>query len=212
MTRLASAAALLALAALALLGGCGELDPAPAPPAGPTGVTAPAGPGVTEPADDPAVVRARAVLDALAADDPAALAALADPGRGVTFAPYARVEDSALTFSPAELAALMASDEPHLWGAWDGSGAPLELTWAEYRARFVFDRDFRDAPVVAVDRRVTGGGGTISNYPEFFGPDATFVEFAWPQTDSDPLDWSALRVFLDADGDLIGLVHDQWTI
>lgn len=135
-----------------------------------------------------------------------------DPDEGLVFSPYAYIQDYPIRLDAEEVERLGATaSTTYVWGHWDGSGEPIELTFADYWERFVWDRDYTAAPLVA-ENEYQVGGNTLSNIPEFFGPDAQWVEYAFP---SDDHTWSALRlVFREIDGTyrLLGVVHDQWTI
>ena len=178
---------------------------------------------------DPLLDTAARARDALRDEDYAALADLASPDEGVVFEPYSYVDDESFRLSAQEIRQLGTSGTVHTWGYYDGSGAPMELDVADYRARFVWDRDYDDAPSVAVDGYLVSGN-SLQNLAEYFGPTARWVEYSFPATevteDVDPetwnydhgppgADWSALRLVFrpaGADYQLIGVVHDGWTI
>ncbi len=158
--------------------------------------------------------QADAALTALAERDMAALAALAHPERGVRFSPYTYVEEEHVVLYPAGLREALSGDRKHLWGAYDGTGDPIELTFAEYYDEFIYDREYEFA-----DERSYDGcpqrGNTINNIAEFY-PDASCVEYYLEGTDAyGGMDWSSLRlVFAPYQGapHLVGVVHSQWTI
>lgn len=206
--------------------GCGGDGPRGAPPgeAGPGEEAPSATPGPAEgtpatpadphTADDPQVA-ARAALEALAAPDPSALSGWIHPDRGLLFSPYAAVEpEEAVVLSVDDVRALPATDAVRTWGYHDGTGEPIRATFAEYHARFVFDRDFRQAPRVSVDERI-GTSTTLDNLRDVF-PGATVVEFHDPGTDPalEGMDWGSLRLVLErVEGRwwLVAVVHDRWT-
>ena len=169
--------------------------------------------------------RARAVLAALSARDMKALAALADPARGLRFSPYSSVDTEAdVVLSPAELRAAMRRKKVLTWGSYDGSGFPIELTFAGYYQRFVWSQDFRRAPELTVDRGEPTGN-TSDNLGEVYPPpSAHFVEaFLEGPEKFGGMAWQSLRlVFIDEPADgrddasvttlrLVGIVHGQWT-
>jgi len=213
-------------AVLAALVGCGSgseplTNPSPRLTTDPPATEAPAG---TE-----LLAAANRALVALADEDYPALAALVSPTENLLFSPYAWVEDGAVRLTRAQVAALGTSSQVFTWGTQDGSGRPLTMTFAAYRDQFVWPRDYTTAPGVAINEHVVTGN-TIANTAEFFGPTASWVEYSFPATevpqDGDVdwenlvgpppgYDWSALRLVLrdTADGyQLIGVVHDAWTI
>lgn len=212
MRTLASSCLLLTLL---LLFGCGSepadrADAGPAPPdtadsRSPEAPPAPA-PTVREQAD--------AALSALAEKDMAALAELAHPDRGVRFSPYTYIEEEHVVLYPPALQSALSSDRKYLWGAYDGTGDPIQLTFAEYYDEFIYDRDFEFA-----DERSYDGcpqrGNTINNIADFY-EDATCVEYYLDGTDAyGGMDWSSLRLlFAPHEGvpKLVGVAHSQWTI
>lgn len=159
---------------------------------------------------------AEAVLGALAEPDLERLAELAHPERGILFSPYAHVDpEEDVVLLPEEIRELRQEDPVRIWGTFDGSGRPIEMTFAMYREEFIYDRDFRSAPEVAVDRRL-GSGNTPDNIDAVF-PEATTVEYHVPGSDpgGGGLDWASLRLVLirdEGEWRLLGVVHDEWTI
>lgn len=201
------------LLALLLLSGCGpepadQADAAQAPPdtVASRSLEAAPVPTLQEQAD--------AALSALAEKDMAALAELAHPDRGVRFSPYTYIEEEHVVLYPAALQSALSSDRKYLWGAYDGTGDPIQLTFAEYYDQFIYDRDFEFA-----DERSYDGcpqrGNTINNIANFY-EDATCVEYYLEGTDAyGGMDWSSLRLlFAPHEGvpKLVGVAHSQWTI
>jgi hypothetical protein len=109
----------------------------------------------------------------------------------------------------------MSNQKVYFWGYFDGSGRAIELTFADYFKRFVYDVDFTRPQVVGSDT-VIGRGNTINNIPEFY-PEATFVEYHLKGMNPEfgGMDWRSLRLVMEThNGDwcLVGIVHDEWTI
>ena len=162
--------------------------------------------------------RADGLVAAIARRDWDAVAAVAHPERGVRFSPYGHVEpagECTVTLARRELASLATDSTTRCWGHFDGTGDPIRMTFSAYHERFVYDRDYVDARRGEPDERL-GQGNTLSNLPDAFGAEATFVEYHVPGTEQyGGMDWGSLRlVFVPtADGwRLVGIVHDQWTI
>ena len=144
---------------------------------------------------------ADATIQALSAGDMAALASLVHPADGLRFSPYANVLPEHLVFSPDQLLSLINDPTIYTWGAFDGSGEPIRMTFAEYFDRFVYSKDFAGAEQVSLDRRL-GAGNTIDNSREFY-PQAIIVEYYLPGENPEygGLDWQSLRlVFVQQDG------------
>ncbi|MGH7280482.1 MAG: hypothetical protein ACRELY_03080 [Polyangiaceae bacterium] len=134
------------------------------------------------------------------------------PTRGVRFSPYAYIEkESDIVLHANEIEPAFASSKPRTWGAFDGSGDPIVMTFRSYLSRFVaFSRLARLAP------RINGSvaaGNTTNNQREIYA-NAPFVEFYAPYEGAN-LNWEALRIVFEAvNGKLyvVGIVHDVWTI
>ena len=167
--------------------------------------------------EDPEVVVRRLADQAVMAlkdQDMQALSKLVSPANGVRFSPYSFVREEDLFFSAAELAGMMGNTAQLMWGAFDGSGEPINLTFADYYAEFVYDVDFASAPQVSINERL-GQGNTIDNAAEFY-PGAMIVEYYFSGFDEqfEGMDWRSLRlVFQDYKGRwvLVGIIHDEWT-
>jgi hypothetical protein len=157
-----------------------------------------------------AVTAIRALQD----KDMETLAELADPVAGVRFSPYSFVSAENLAFTPEQLQKLMEDPTIHNWGIFDGSGEPIEMSFADYFDRFVYSKDFADAEQVSVNQRL-GAGNTLDNSQEFY-PGAVVVEYHIPGEDPEygGMDWQSVRlVFQQIDGawQLAGIIHDEWT-
>lgn len=183
-------------------------------------VLAPAAPdpAQAEPPDTgngPLVARALEVAGYIRDRDWAALAGAVHPDKGVTFTPYSSVSDADPCFTPEEVAAFGSDSKTRLWGSYDGTGAPIILSAADYFDRFVGNTDYTRAPLLAVDR-VISSGNAVENVADAY-PDARFVELYYSGLDevNEGFDWCALKlVFEPADGGLllVGVIHSEWTI
>ena len=156
----------------------------------------------------------QAVL-ALKNRDMQALAALVHPVAGLRFTPYAYVQPSNLVLPAHQLPNVFEDATVYHWGVYDGSGEPMDLTFAQYYANFVYDQDYAQAEEVSHNQRL-GTGNSIDNSREFY-PGAFVVEYYFsgfePQYAG--MDWRSLRlVFQKHEGTwyLVGIIHDEWTI
>ena len=168
-----------------------------------------------EPQEPPTLEEsAEQVINALAERDLETLAEFVHPEMGLRFSPYAFVRESHQVFYPETLPGLVESDAVFVWGQYDGSGEPIELTFNEYYDEFVYSSDFANAEETAINERL-GQGNTINNIPEFY-PDSSFVEYYLPGTEeNNQMDWESLRLVFVQRNEiwfLVGIVHDQWTI
>ncbi|MBN1953865.1 MAG: hypothetical protein JW900_02335 [Anaerolineae bacterium] len=165
--------------------------------------------------EEAVTARAAQILQALESRDMAALSSYVHPIEGVRFSPYGFVREADLVFTAGQVAGLLADPTRHVWGAYDGSGLPIELTFAEYYEQFVYDQDFVDAEQVGYNE-VIGVGNTLDNWREFY-PGANMVEYHFPGFDPAfaGMDWVSLRLVLqEYEGGwyLVGIIHDEWTI
>lgn len=200
---------LLILSTLAFAAAWAESHTAPAP----TNESA------TAVADNPARAAvlgvASTVIAALQARDGPGFAALAHPEKGVRFSPYAAVDtDTDMVFSQAQLKGFWDDPQQYAWGAYDGSGDPIELTPRDYHARFIMDRDFANPTRVGIDD--DRAHGNMLNNAETVYPKGARIEFYIAPSDKDAagLDWAALRlVFEPYRGRwyLVAVIHDEWT-
>jgi hypothetical protein len=180
------------------------------PPPSPTPLPAP-----TLSPEQAVLLRADEAIWAIRDRDMTALAAWVHPVDGVRFSPYAYVNPSDLRFLPDQLVDLLADPAVYLWGAFDGSGRPIELTFAAYYERFVYDHDFANAEQTSLNQRL-GQGNSLDNSREFY-PGAMVVEYHFSGFDPQyaGMDWRSLRlVFQQLEGAwyLVGVIHDEWTI
>lgn len=163
----------------------------------------------------PLLRRACDVLEALKSEDYPALSRLIHPERGVAFTPYSTVEpDSDLCFRPDQIAKLAENKETYVWGKQAGLGAPIDLTMADYFAKYVFSADYTQAPEVGVDT-VLKAGNALENVFDAY-PAARFVDFHFPGLDpkSEGYDWCSLKLVFEAresEWMLVGIIHSQWT-
>ncbi|MCJ7695867.1 MAG: hypothetical protein MUO40_10635 [Anaerolineaceae bacterium] len=197
-------------------------EPSPAPTLTPTDVTCEEDtctiltqPMEPHPAAQPLEEVANAVILALQARDLKALESYVHPGLGVRFTPYAYVTEKDLVFKREVVSRLFDDPTVYDWGAYDGSGLPIELTFEQYYDEFIYSADFANAEQVAYNQSI-GQGNSINNLTDFY-PDAEYVEFHFSGFDPqyEGMDWQSLRlVFVKVDAlyYLVGIINAQWTI
>ena len=120
-----------------------------------------------------------------------------------------------MKFNAQDIADLLLDTTVYTWGEYDGSGFPINLSFADYYTRFVYDQEFVHPHLVGINN-VIGFGNTLVNIADVH-PNGSFVEFHF--TGFDPqyegMDWRSLfLVFEQLDGNwvLVGIVHNEWTI
>jgi hypothetical protein len=159
---------------------------------------------------------AEEVVQALKAKDMKSLSQLVHPSDGIRFSPYGHVDvENHQVFTNDQVEGLFHDTTVFNWGHFDGSGEPIEMTFNDYFARFVYDQDYAAADEVAVNERL-GHGNSIDNSSDVY-PEATTIEFHF--TGFDPqfegMDWKSLRIVLVKKEDqwfVVGIIHDEWTI
>jgi hypothetical protein len=165
--------------------------------------------------DSPTEV-AEEIVSAMEQKDMETLASYVHRSKGVRFTPYAYVDvEQDKVFTAQEVEGLMADETIYTWGVFDGKGNPIEMTFADYFDRFVYDQDYVNAEEKAVDERL-GQGNTLDNSADVY-PEGTVVEYHFSGIDPqyEGMDWRSLRLVLEKeDGEwyLVGVIHDEWTI
>ena len=165
--------------------------------------------------------RAREIILALKNKDLAAFAKFVHPDKGVRFSAYTFVHVTSdpaysadLVFSAAEMSNLFADPTVYRWGVFDGIGTPIDMTFAEYFERFVYDVDFANPDAIGYNQMI-GQGNTINNIAQIY-PEATVVEYYLEGSEEyGGLDWRSLRLVLEQKNGvwyLVAVVHDEWTI
>ncbi|TVX97136.1 hypothetical protein [Cohnella terricola] len=158
---------------------------------------------------------AQEVVEYLRERDLNSLVPFIDPKLGLRFSPYSHVnKDTDLVFTPDTLPSFKDATK-QVWGTNDGSGDPIELSFRDYYEKFVYNKDFADAPNISVNK-LLGKGNTEFNVTDAY-PNASYVEYYFPGSDKDlgGMDWQSLILVFDPEGDdwrLTGIMHGQWTI
>ncbi len=160
--------------------------------------------------------RATEAVAALKNKEMGKLATLVHPQKGLSFAPYQFIDETNLTLTREELAGALTDPTTRTWGAYDGTGDSIDLTFAAYYDKFVYNHDFAAAPNVSYNE-FKGHGNTYNNVFVVY-PNAIAVEYHFPGFDPqyEGMDWQALYLVFDkhADGNwyLVHITHGQWTI
>lgn len=164
-----------------------------------------------------ALESAATVLNALKNSNMETLSAWVHPDKGVRFSPYAYVDTQKdLVFTREEIKGLMKDPEKRIWREYPGNGELIELTFADYFKKFVYDADFAGKAEIALNKGL-GQGTTLNNINEVYPKDThDFVEYHIAGIDPavEGMDWRSLRLVFEKIGQdhaLVGIVHDQWT-
>lgn len=160
--------------------------------------------------------RAAEVIQVLKAKDMKKLAGYVHPELGVRFSPYTNVNKKTdIVMKADQLEKAFTDSTKRTWGVFDGSGEPIQLTFAEYYAKFVYDHDFAKPEKLSYNEAL-GKGNTINNTRETY-PKAIIVEYYFSGFDKklEGHDWAGLKLIFEHSGSdwyVVGIVHDQWTI
>lgn len=161
--------------------------------------------------------KAEAVLTALKNKDGEALANAVHDEKGVRFTPYTHVDvEQNVTMSAAEVAEVFNSSQTFAWGHYDGSGELIELTFPAYYEQFIYDQDYLEAHEIAYNSEPLFTGNALDNAAIVY-PESIIVEYHFEGFEEEyvGMDWKSLRLVFGQNGDdwqLIGIIHDQWTI
>lgn len=143
------------------------------------------------------------------------LSQIAHPEYGVVFSPYATVMLSTdKCFQAEQIAAFKDDNKLYVWGLYNGSGEPIELTVADYFNEFVFNRDYTSASVIGINR-IVRSGNALENLTDIF-PDVQFVDFYIPGGEKDSAEdctWNSMRLgFEEYEGSLrlTVILHSEW--
>ncbi|MCA0756758.1 hypothetical protein KP806_17005 [Paenibacillus sp. N4] len=158
---------------------------------------------------------AAAVILALKEKDLDTLAAYIHPGKGLLFSPYGHIDTATAKVFPADGLPALTDSTVYNWGAYDGTGDPIELTFKEYYDKFVYGKDFINAEEVG-DNEIKGHGNTIVNIEEVF-PGSRVMDYYFSGFDKqyEGMDWQSLILVLEeSEGAwyVSAIVHNQWTI
>jgi hypothetical protein len=113
-----------------------------------------------------------------------------------------------------QILTFFSDGQSYLWGHFDGTGDPIQMTPEGYYDRFIYSRDFLEADKTGYNE-VIGSGNMLENQFEIY-PHAIVAEY---YLEGDPqyagMDWRSLRLVFAPHGDqwyLVGIIHNQWTI
>ena len=145
------------------------------------------------------------------------LAELSHPS-GVRFSPYSSVPERARVLLPSTLPAALADPRKFVWGE---DNVPIEMTFAQYFSRYVWDRDYSQGVEGRPEQpRGAGCGGHCpwaDNADQLY-PRARVVEIHVPEIlpGTYPAqfgcEWRSLRIWFEQDRGrwrLVALVHHE---
>jgi hypothetical protein len=173
----------------------------------------PAAPRVAETCADQSIA-------AFKAKDMRRIARLAHPTRGVRFTPFSFVEvgrDVVLT--RADLEKAMTDPKVRNWGMMGESDDSIEMTFAQYHARFIYDADFARLGRASgkgphPQQRSTDNLEVLNDVIRKTYPQGRVFEFHQPSRNDSVADWRVLRLVCQEQAGrfyLAGVIHSELT-
>lgn len=143
------------------------------------------------------------------------LSEMAHPTFGVYFCPGATVNlRNNKVFTQYEVSNFRDDENSYVWGVSTNTGVPIEMTAEEYFSRYVYDKDYANAPIIGVNYAARTGN-SLENLSEAF-PNAKFVDLCFPGTEANEYhDWGLLRLcFEEYKGmqRLTAVIHSEYTV
>ncbi|MDF1616096.1 hypothetical protein [Petrocella sp. FN5] len=156
------------------------------------------------------------VIEAMSNQDFATLSTFIHPTQGVRFTPYTYIDTvNDVVFTSAQVANMAVDSSVILWGAYDGTGDPIQMTALDYFEAFVYDEDYMNPHIMGFNTTIQTGS-MIDNL-EVIYPSGDYIEYHF--TGFDPtymgMDWSSLTLVYEEVGGvwyLVGIINHQWTI
>ena len=148
------------------------------------------------------------VIQALKTANMQALAPSVHPVKGLRFSPYASKDSTDVVLTSPQLVGAMQNPVKRVWGADDGSGDPIRLSFARYYHKFVYDRDFAQAQKITYNSEDEPTNRARDQYPN-----AIVVDDGLPETGTAARE--RLRLVFEQHQSkwyLSGIIHDGWTI
>lgn len=147
--------------------------------------------------------------------DFSSLSEMVHPTFGVYFCPGATVNlRNNKVFTSYEVSNFRDDTASYVWGVAQDTGVPIEMTAEEYFARYVYDRDYANAPIIGVNYTARTGN-SLENLSEAF-PNAQFVDLCFPGTEeNDYTDWKLMRLCFEEYKGMLRLtavIHSEYTV
>lgn len=159
--------------------------------------------------------KAQAIINVMDKRDMESLSKYVHSEKGLLFSPYAFVNEDSIIIQRNKIKTLLDDPTSYLWGHFDGSGMPIQLTPKEYFDKFLNVKPFQNPDTILVDD-IKQRGNSLNNIKEVF-PQSKVVEFYLSGTkEHEGMDWSSIYLVFEQEQDgewnLVAIVKDQWTI
>jgi hypothetical protein len=161
------------------------------------------------------IQNSREVLGALAKHDFAKLQTLTSDS-GLTLSMYPNLDLQKIHSIKSNIANLPKDKTIYLFGYTDGKGDPVNMTTSEFIDKWIYTKDYVNAPQIAVNSTL-GGGNSLNSLKKDIG-DRDFVAFHFPGFEAkyDGMDWTTIYLVFDHDNTgaykLRAIAKDNWTI
>ncbi len=155
------------------------------------------------------------LIDVLSNNNLTEFAQYFHPEKGTYFSPYTFLDTMGVNYKTDEFITDLNQNKVILWGRYDGSGDPIELTIKDYFKQFVYPVDFKTLTTRKNINSKLAFSNTLNNIKSIF-PDAQYVEYYYKGSGNyDGMDWSSLIFYIEKyQGNfyLVAVVHNEWTI
>ncbi len=161
--------------------------------------------------DDKLLKAGNEVLMVLKAGDYKTLEGLTSLG-GLSWNENPQLDLTKSDISKDKVAGIPLDTKTYLFGYTDGKGDPIQLTIADYVKKWLYNRDYINAPEVALNEILEKSGNNINSLLEDSGSRA-FIAYKFPGDGG--FDWGTIYLFFDMEsGDykLRGIAKNQWGI
>lgn len=156
------------------------------------------------------------VIQAISIKNFEVISKYAHPVKGVRFTPYTNVSiERDIVFNGEKLINFFEEQKIYVWGYYDGIGDEIKLTPSEYYERFIYSKDFVNAEEVGYNEVLSSGNMFENQFEVYENP--IIVEYYFSIFDEDyiEMDWRSLRLVFEEhenNWNLVGIIHNQWTI
>lgn len=153
-----------------------------------------------------AMESAKTVMRALSSGNMDTISSWAHKDKGVRFSPGPTIDPEADVVIDADtLATLMSDDEVRTWRGPAGSAEAIEMTYADYHTKYVYDKDYADATPLENETKADSLGNLLEVYP---ADKYAYVEY-YVEEDGG---WSLVRLVFEKigmDHALAAIIHDE---
>ncbi|MBS4197331.1 hypothetical protein [Lederbergia citri] len=167
--------------------------------------------------DEKVIIRenAESIMESFEKLDMVKLSDYVHSEKGLLFSPYVFINQESLVFQKSEIRELLNDKKKRLWGYYDGSGFPIELTASEYFNNFLPVEKFIKDGLVLVDD-LKERGNIKNNIKDFFPQSKTVEYFLEGSQENDGMDWQSIIFVFEKDQNglwkLVAIVNDGWSI